>query len=174
MLLGRVAMGVLLVGCAHDWDKLDPRLDGGSSGDATSNGGQNNGGQNNGGQNNGGQNDGGQNNGGQNNGGQNNGGSGPCDQCPESKPYCSQSRNPTCVECLVESHCDGNLACDNNQCCVLDGNGCSEDNDCCNDKCQPSGVCGEFASCNPNGEGCDLDNDCCSDRCKKGQCEAND
>ncbi len=154
---------LLAAACSHDWDKLDPRVDGGGA----SQGGNNAGGASNtGAATTGGAAAGG--------GTTNTGGAGgvdPCAACEGNTPFCDPTPTPTCVECLQPDNCFGSQDCVDNKCCEPLGNECQSSNDCCNGEECSAGVCGP-GNCTPNGSNCMMDGQCCSDNCSGGECRA--
>ena len=50
--------------------------------------------------------------------------------------------------------------------CVRDGDGCGEDEDCCDGQCTRRGVCEDI--CSPGGGVCRENSDCCGGRCSVG------
>ncbi len=165
----------LLVACSHDWDKLDPRLDGGAGGSsspATSSGGTSGaGGQPTGAGGTGAAGAAGagsQGGAGSTGPSQGGGGAGSCvEGCAAPTPLCDEDTGQ-CVECLTPLDCSAIELCAGGSCCVFPGDTCENDDDCCEGSCQPSGFCGFTPNCLGNGAACADDSQCCSDDCSGG------
>lgn len=154
-----VPLLLLTAACSHDWDKLDPRIEGGAASQGGNTGAGSTGGAAAGGASAGG--------GTINTGGA--GGNDPCAACMGNTPYCEPTPTPTCVECLDADHCFGTDQCVDNACCAPLGEDCESDNDCCNGIECNGGTCGP-PGCTPNGSNCMTDNDCCSENCSNQEC----